>query len=181
MSHRLRVLVFMYVILKYFLLFRELLQCELSLSAMYCRSCLVTLHMVSVTRPSPIPVPTFLSLVTADNLSQPSVEGVCITPSSSLSPTLSDCLATVLSSPENIFYSNLALVKKVCLILLSDPPHDLVYIISEICTQMAFTVEGCGYGEYTVSDGKDSNDVFCPKGSFVVVSSLEEKPKSDSK
>ena len=148
---------------------------------MYCRACLITLHTSSVTRPSPIPVPTFLSLVAAHSLYQPSIEGACTSTSSALSPSLSDTLMTVLCSPQDIFYSDHSLVDNVCHTLLSDPPRDLVYIISEICTQMGCTAEGCGYGMYPIPDGKDSIDVCCPKGSFMIVSSVEEKGKSDTK
>ena len=160
---------------------RDLLQCELSLSAMYCRSSLIALHAPSVSLPSPISVPAFLSLVAAHCFSQPSVEGLCASTSPALSPSLPDSLATVLSTPQNIFYSNFSQLEKVFRVLLSNPPKDLVYIISEMCNQLTGLSEGLGYGHFPIPDGKLSTDVCCPNGSFTIVSAVDEKTKNDSK
>ena len=101
--------------------------------------------------------------------------------SPSLSPSLTASVACVLSSPQAIFYSEPKQIEKVCGNLLENPPKDLGFIVSEVCSQLSNLSEGLGQGEFCISESKESMDVSCPKGSFMVVSSAEEKPKSDSK
>lgn len=75
----------------------------------------------------------------------------------------------------------MGLVDQVCNTLLTEPPKDLAYILSEICNNLATVSVGIGSGEFVVPDGKDCTDVKCSEGSFMVVSSIVEKSKSDTK
>ncbi len=73
------------------------------------------------------------------------------------------------------------MLEGVCQSLLDTPPKDLVYIITEICNKLCISQEGLGQSEFVITDGKETVDVCCSKGSFVSVSAVEEKAKNDSK
>ena len=89
---------------------------------------------------------------------------------------------TVLSSPQDIFYSDPYPVVQGCSKWLVNQSQEyFTSVMVELCEKLSNTSKGLGRGEYTIPDGKDSTDVCCPGASFIVVSCSEEKPKSDSK
>ena len=89
----------------FYYFFRELLNCESTLASIHCRSALLCLHSLS----SSLPFPLHFTLLSQHYFSQPSVEGVCLSMSPSLSPSLSRCL---LSSTPSLFYSDPRLLER---------------------------------------------------------------------
>jgi hypothetical protein len=156
------------------LVHRELLNCEMALSSMYCRSALITLHPIS---PS-LTFPTYFNMLACHNFTQPSGEGLVSTTSPSLAPSLSHCLLSPSSCRH--FYSDPSLVEGELSSWFSSHPNDSVSLVLRLNEELSQANGGNGRSEFSISDGRQYFDVYGCQSSFLIVSSIEIKPGSCS-
>uniref|UniRef100_A0A1X7UQ08 HECT domain-containing protein n=1 Tax=Amphimedon queenslandica TaxID=400682 RepID=A0A1X7UQ08_AMPQE len=151
------------------LVHRELLNNEGTLAGLYCRSALLSLQSVSQS----LSFPLYISLYSQENYSQPSVEGLSVSSSPSLSPSLSHSL---LSSHQPQFYSDPALVERELLSWLRDHSVDVQPLLVRLSEGVSGSSGGNGRAEFLVPEGRETTDVYCPGAAFLIVSSSHVKP-----
>ena len=159
----------MYTCISFIILFRELLNCESTLASIYCRSALLCLHSLS----SSLPFPLHFTLLSQHYFSQPLVEGVCLSTSPSLSPSLSRCL---LSSTPSLFYSDPRLLERELLSWLRGHSGDVLPLVAKLNEEVSIVGGGNGRGEYLIPEGREAIDVHCPGAAFMVIASAHVKP-----
>lgn len=157
---------------------RELLNCEATLAAIYCRSSLLTLYSSTSTS---LPFPTYFNFLAQHNLSQPSVEGLCTTTCPSLSPSPQICLrSNSLSVPYNLFYSNQTIVEKELESWLVEHPDKCMSLVVKLNEEVTQVAGGIGQSQFHIPEGRDSSDVYCAHAAFMIISSVELKSGSSS-
>ena len=150
------------------------MNCESILSSIFCRSALITVQSIS----SSLSFSMYFKLLALHYLSQPSVEGICSSTSPDLSPSLSNSLST--GAPD-VFYTDVSLVEEKLKDWLIKHPNDSVPLVLTLSEEVCQGGGCSGRGEFPIPDGRESVDVFCPNSCFLVVSSVEIKPGSNSK
>lgn len=158
--------------------YRELLNCEATLAAIYCRSSLLTLYSSTT---STLSFPTYFNFLAQHNFSQPSVEGLCTTTCPSLSPSPQTCLrSNSLSTPYNLFYSNQTIVEKGLESWLAEHPDKTMSLVVKLNEEVTQVAGGIGQSQFPIPEGRDSSDVYCPRAAFMITSGVELKSGSSS-
>lgn len=163
----------------YCIIYRELLSCEATLTAMYCRKALLALRP-PLPSSSPQNWLSNFNLLVNDSFAQPTAEGHVFDNSPLMASSTQSCLQHVLPSPHSLFFNDCSRVESEVVIGLLNCKADLTRLASLVCAPLTASPSPVGSTNFSISESKDHVQVTSTASAFLVVSSPEEKLKSSS-